>query len=51
MALAGKGWRAALEADPHLLAGLATHEGRLYSYPVGEAQGIESRAARLALSA
>ena len=49
LALADKGWAAAMEDDPHLLAGLATHEGRLYSYPVGAAQGIESRAARLAL--
>ena len=41
----------ALEADPNLLAGLATHRGRLTSYPVGEAQGIDVLSPRLALKA
>jgi alanine dehydrogenase len=40
LALADKGWRAACAADPHLLAGLAVHDGRLTSAPVGEALGL-----------
>ncbi|MTH78546.1 alanine dehydrogenase [Paracoccus aestuariivivens] len=40
LALAGKGWRRAIESDPHLRAGLATHEGQLTSLPVGEAVGL-----------
>ncbi|MRX49237.1 alanine dehydrogenase [Paracoccus sp. S-4012] len=40
LALADKGWRAAAEADPHLRAGLATHEGQLTSLPVGDALGL-----------
>jgi alanine dehydrogenase len=50
IALADKGL-AALEDDPLLLAGLATHKGKLVSYPVGEAQGIDVLSARLALKA
>ena len=40
LALADKGWRQAARDDAHLRAGLATHEGRLLSPPVGEAQGL-----------
>ncbi|AGT07527.1 alanine dehydrogenase [Paracoccus aminophilus] len=40
LALADKGWRKAITEDPHLRAGLATHEGQLTSPPVGEALGI-----------
>ena len=37
IALADKGWKAAIADDPHLRAGLSTHEGQLTSLPVGEA--------------
>lgn len=40
LALADKGWRQAVSDDPHLRAGLSTHQGRLTSLPVGEALGI-----------
>ena len=40
LALADKGWRQALHDDPHLRAGLSTHEGQLTSGPVGAALGI-----------
>lgn len=40
LALADQGWRGAITADPHLRAGLATHEGQLTSPPVGEALGL-----------
>ncbi|WP_017998709.1 alanine dehydrogenase [Paracoccus sp. N5] len=40
LALADKGWRQALRDDPHLLAGLAVHEGVLASAPVAEVQGL-----------
>lgn len=36
-ALADKGWREALEADPALAKGLSTHAGTLTSLPVAEA--------------
>ncbi|MBU3028535.1 alanine dehydrogenase [Paracoccus marinaquae] len=42
LALADKGWRRAVSDDPHLRAGLSTHEGRLTSLPVGEALAIEA---------
>ncbi|TRW99439.1 alanine dehydrogenase [Paracoccus sp. M683] len=42
LALANKGWRQAIIDDPHLRAGLSTHEGRLTSPPVGEALGLEA---------
>jgi alanine dehydrogenase len=42
LALADKGWRQAVLTDPHLRAGLSTHEGRLTSLPVGEALGLEA---------
>ncbi|MFH5774817.1 alanine dehydrogenase [Paracoccus sp. NGMCC 1.201697] len=42
LALADHGWRRAIQHDPHLRAGLATHEGRLTSPPVGAALGLAS---------
>jgi alanine dehydrogenase len=50
LALAAKGWRKACEDDPHLLAGLAVHAGRLTSYPVGRAQGLDVLSPKLALT-
>ncbi|MBF9057759.1 alanine dehydrogenase [Rhodobacterales bacterium HKCCSP123] len=41
VALADKGWRQACLDDPHLLAGLNTHEGRLTNYAVGRALEID----------
>jgi alanine dehydrogenase len=38
--LANKGWKAALQADPALAAGLSTHDGVLTSAPVAEAHGL-----------
>ncbi|MCU0912405.1 MAG: alanine dehydrogenase [Rhodobacteraceae bacterium] len=49
LALADKGWRKACEEDPHLLAGLNTHAGRLTYYAVGKALGIDVLAPQLAL--
>ncbi|MFV0386878.1 alanine dehydrogenase [Paracoccus sp. (in: a-proteobacteria)] len=40
VALADKGWHRAISEDPHLRAGLSTHEGQLTSLPVGEALGL-----------
>ena len=51
LALAGKGWRDACRDDPHLLAGLNVHDGRLTYAAVGEAQGIDVTDPRDALSA
>ncbi|GGF52728.1 alanine dehydrogenase [Paracoccus acridae] len=42
LALADKGWRQAVLEDPHLRAGLSTHQGHLTSPPVGEALGLEA---------
>jgi alanine dehydrogenase len=41
-ALAEHGWAGALRADPGLAAGLTTHDGVLYSGPVGAAHGIDA---------
>ncbi len=49
MALADKGWRQALADDPHLLAGLNTHAGRLTNYAVGKALEIDVLSPQLAL--
>ena len=49
LALADKGWKAACEDDPHLLAGLNVHAGRLTYYAVGKALGIDVVAPALAL--
>jgi alanine dehydrogenase len=40
LALADRGWRAAVERDPHLLAGLNVTAGHLTQPAVGEAQGL-----------
>ncbi|MBL4916052.1 alanine dehydrogenase [Szabonella alba] len=40
LALADKGWRQACADDPHLLAGLNTHAGKLTYAAVGEALGL-----------
>jgi alanine dehydrogenase len=40
LALADKGWRKALEDDPHLRAGLNVHEGKLTCEPVAVAHGL-----------
>ncbi|WP_299620651.1 alanine dehydrogenase [uncultured Tateyamaria sp.] len=49
LALADKGWRQACEDDPHLLAGLNVHAGKLTYYAVGKALGIDVLAPTLAL--
>lgn len=49
-ALADQGWRAALDADPALAAGLTTHAGALYSEPVAVAHGLPWRAGHGATS-
>ncbi|KUF12629.1 alanine dehydrogenase [Pseudoponticoccus marisrubri] len=41
LALADKGWRQACAEDPHLLAGLNVHAGKLTYYAVGKALGID----------
>jgi alanine dehydrogenase len=50
LALADKGWVEACRDDPHLLAGLNVHAGRLTNYAVGQAHGIDVLSPRLALS-
>ena len=45
LALAGQGWRAALAADPHLLAGLNVHAGQVTHPAVAEARGLAYREA------
>jgi alanine dehydrogenase len=49
LALADHGWRKACAANPHLLAGLNTHAGRLTYAAVGAALGIDSLPAAEAL--
>ncbi|RMD89017.1 MAG: alanine dehydrogenase [Alphaproteobacteria bacterium] len=49
LAIADKGWRKALEDDPHLLDGLNVHAGHLTNYAVGKAQGLDVLAPQLAL--
>ncbi|QHQ36992.1 alanine dehydrogenase [Algicella marina] len=49
LALANKGWRQACEDDPHLLAGLNTHSGKLTYAAVGRALGLDVLSPRLAL--
>ena len=41
LALADKGWREAVRADPHLRAGLNVHDGRIVCPPVARALGLE----------
>jgi alanine dehydrogenase len=42
LALANKGWQAALAADPALAKGLNVHEGKVYYQAVAEAHGLTS---------
>ncbi|MBP6902285.1 MAG: alanine dehydrogenase [Burkholderiaceae bacterium] len=49
LALAGRGWRAALRDDPHLRAGLNVALGRLSCAPVGAAHGLPVTAAEALL--
>ncbi len=48
-ALADRGWRDALAADPALAAGLATHGGDLFHAGVGAAHGVPVRPAAAVL--
>ena len=41
LALADKGWKQACADDPHLLAGLNVHAGKLTYAAVGEALGLD----------
>jgi alanine dehydrogenase len=50
VALADKGWRAALAADPALALGLNTHEGQLTNAPVAAAHGYDHVSVESALS-
>ena len=45
LALAGKGWKQALRDDPHLLAGLNVHAGRVTHKAVAESLGLDCVAA------
>jgi alanine dehydrogenase len=51
IALANKGWKQACADDPHLMAGLNTHAGKLTYAAVGEALGLESINPKMALAA
>jgi alanine dehydrogenase len=51
LALADKGWRTACADDPHLLAGLNTHAGKLTYAAVGSALGLPVIEATQALAA
>ena len=42
LALAGKGWRKAMQDDPHLRAGLNVLEGKIICEAVAQAQGVEA---------
>lgn len=50
LALADKGWRDACRDNPHLLAGLNTHAGRLTNFAVGQALEIDVLSPKLAVS-
>jgi alanine dehydrogenase len=49
LALAGKGYREAMKSDPHLLAGLNVHEGKITNFPVAEALGCSCTKASVAI--
>jgi alanine dehydrogenase len=49
LALADKGWREALKADPYLRAGLNVCEGKLTCAPVAEAHGLKAVSAEAVL--
>lgn len=51
LAIANKGWRAALLDDPHLRAGLEVAGGRIVSAPVAAAHGLQATPALDALTA
>ena len=51
LSLANKGWKQACTDDPHLMAGLNTHAGKLTYAAVGEALGIEAINPQMALAA
>jgi alanine dehydrogenase len=51
LAIADKGWKRAVSEDPHLKAGLNVHAGKLTYAAVGEALGIKTTAADLAIAA
>jgi alanine dehydrogenase len=51
LAIANKGWRAALLDDPHLRAGLEVTGGRIVSAPVAAAHGLQATPVLDALSA
>ena len=47
LALAGEGYRAAMRRDPHLLAGLNVHDGKVTNREVAEALASWRRRPRL----
>ena len=49
LALAGKGWREAMRADPHLRAGLKIHEGKVFCSPVAQALRLDLTETGIAL--
>ncbi|WP_108484953.1 alanine dehydrogenase [Oceaniglobus ichthyenteri] len=49
LALADKGWKQACDDDPHLLAGLNVHAGKLTNHAVGVALDIDVLSPKLAL--
>ncbi len=49
LALADKGWRQALDDDPHLRAGLNVHDGHITCEPVAKAHGLPYTPAEAAL--
>lgn len=49
LALADKGWQQALADDPHLMAGLNTHAGKLTNYAVGKSLGLDVISPALAI--
>jgi alanine dehydrogenase len=51
LAIANKGWRQALQDDPHLRGGLNVHDGQITHTAVAGALGRELLAPELALAA
>lgn len=49
LALADKGWKQACADDPHLLAGLNVHAGKVTYYAVGKALGLDVISPQLAI--
>jgi len=50
LALADKGWRAAMTDDPHLLAGLNIHDGAVTHKAVAMAHGLRHTESRMVLA-